>query len=166
MTDLAPEGNMSLVHCSHCGHPECSVLDIANNPEILCSVCGKVLYKTRDNMSTATKPMGGMATACGCGRHQVNLVDKDVVRYHDTWWRLGCLFMKVDRRMPKIIRKFEEMEKEVARCRKLRIKFIKMKNYMRQQPCDNCGLQVGNRFVQSGNSLYCGRCRHLAGDIQ
>src|SRR4051812_3387264 len=105
-------------------------------------------------MSTLTQ------VRCGCGKHVVSLTDDKLVHYDNEWWKLRCLFTKVDKRMPKILKKFETMQKEIDAYRKMRLKFVKMKRYMKQLACDNCGHHAGNRFKQEDDQLWCGTCYH------
>lgn len=101
---------------------------------------------------------GGIATKCGCNRHMINLTDEKVARYKDQWWSLKCLLMKVDKRMPRIVETFNKLEKEAKAYRKMRAKFIKMKNFLKQMPCVVCGYEAGNRFVHTEERIYCGKC--------
>lgn len=99
------------------------------------------------------------ATQCGCGRHLVDIDGDKVVQYHGKWWRTSCLFMKIDRRMPTIVRKFEKLTAEVDKCHRMRLKFIQMKKFLRSIPCSGCGHPAGNRFVVMGTDIFCGSCK-------
>lgn len=94
---------------------------------------------------------------CGCGRHFVNINDPEIIRYNQEWWLRLCL-VHLDKRLPNIVNHYNEMRKEVASVRKLRAKFVLMKNYMKKQNCYYCGYPVGNRFVHHKDELICGSC--------
>lgn len=99
-------------------------------------------------------------TKCGCERHSVDSLDADVVYYKGRFWTLRCLFLKVDRRMPIIIERYNKMRSEVLAARKMKDRFIKMKKYIRKLPCGTCGKPAGNRAEFSGDMLLCGGCMY------
>lgn len=105
----------------------------------------------------------GCAVQCGCGRHLIDIDGEKVVQYQGRWWQLRCLFLKVDRRMPVILKKFSDMEHaltaEIDKARKMRLKFIQMKKFLRSIPCSGCGYPAGNRFVVRGTDVFCGSCK-------
>jgi formylmethanofuran dehydrogenase subunit E len=107
----------------------------------------------------------GIDVLCGCGRHMISPNDDDSIQYRERWWKLKCVFLKVDKRMPRILRRMEKMEKEIERHRKMRLKFIRMKKYIRQVPCNYCGEQVGNRFKQAGDGILCHGCHREHGRL-
>jgi hypothetical protein len=174
------------IKCPHCTHPALySAKYLTTNPQLICTNCRrtimpsdkndkfwlKVVKQAAETASSAASLCGwrgtseerlpkGMITLCGCKSHILTVGDDKVVFYKDKWWKLKCLFVRVDRRMRKIIDKFEEMEKEISLHRKMKIKFSKMKNFIKKLDCSYCGSVVGNRFIQIGNGIYCGKCRH------
>lgn len=99
---------------------------------------------------------------CGCGRHGIDPKDNKVVMYKGAYWLLRCLFFKVDQRMPKVVRKYKDMERQAALARKMRLKFIQMKKLLRTVPCAKCDHNAGNRFAIIGDALYCGTCAREA----
>jgi len=133
----------SKIRCVNCGFPSTSI-------DSECLKCKRPVDKKIEPKS--------VSTLCGCKRHQIVLGSDKLVHYQGNWWELRCLFFKVDKRMPKVIKKYQAMEREVAEARKMRIKFITMKNFMRKLSCDRCGHPAGNRFVQKGDSIQCGGC--------
>lgn len=141
------------VKCVNCGRltPFTSTFPYGS-----CVNCGKHVGKKVEKEPEKK----GMSTKCGCGRHMLDVGGDKIVHYKNQWWELRCLFFKVDKRMPKVVQKYQKMEREVAEARKLRLKFIKMKKHIRKLPCSRCSHPVGNRFVQVGDGLYCGACNH------
>jgi hypothetical protein len=96
------------------------------------------------------------AVECACGRH---LVRKDeAVTYQDKQWRLSCFILKADRRMERIFAYMRSLEKDSEAYRKMRLKFIRMKNYLRSEPCVHCGYPLGNRFVRVDDGFRCKKC--------
>lgn len=131
-----------LVKCS-CGFSVYSQKTIEANKNLFCPGCKKPMSEYK----------------CGCGYHKISSDEKNIVYFKNEWWRLRCLFVKIDKRMPKIISKFEKMERELAKSRKMRLKFIRMKNFIKKTPCSHCGHPAGNRFAQVGDQVLCGQCK-------
>lgn len=141
----------NLIKCSNCYNPTYTLNTFVDYPNLTCPVCRKEIVLER-------KVSKGIDVQCGCGRHLISPTDDDVIVYRERCWKLKCVFLKVDKRLPRILRRMEAMEKEIARHRKMRLKFIRMKKYMRQLPCDYCGEQVGNRFKQVNDGILCNIC--------
>lgn len=132
--------------------------------KLQCAFCG-MPYPHSDSYVRAHKPNCHSCgypyegeVECGCKRHTINMFDDNIALHNGQWWALRCLFYKVDRRMPKILNRIDQLQKKLREYKKMQIKFVKMKTFMRTLDCAKCGFPVGNRFVQLDDGIYCGRC--------
>lgn len=142
--------NSELFSCVNCGYQAFTEEEVKKEGSSL--QCPKCKNKVTE-----------IATKCGCGRHFVTVNGKDVVSYNGAFWQLSCLSIKVDKRMPKLLRLLDKQEKEIKSYRKMKLKFIRMKKFIRELSCSHCGHPVGNRFKEIGDGLFCGLC---ASEIQ
>lgn len=141
--------------------------------KLYCKTCGCLFDQDRAYVLRANAPCAkcgrryngsNSESMCGCGRHMLSTSDSKTVWYDSNWWAVRCLLFKVDKRLPKLLSQLTEQEKIIQSYKKMRLKFIRMKNYMRKLTCSVCGEPVGNRFVQKGDGLLCGTCGHLDGE--
>ncbi len=144
------------VRCVNCGFPS-AIADAIYDAK--CVKCEKYVNSKASPDEKHLNDYGfNKARLCGCLRHNVTVGGDKVVLYQNVYWELRCLFVKVDKRMPKIIRKYQEMEKEVGLSRKMKMKFVEMKTFMRGLRCSRCVHPAGNRFTTSGTKIFCGAC--------
>lgn len=129
---------------------------------IVCQCCGTLFSDDEEYLEK--KPQTKCFTCgtpykhkCGCGRHFLEHKEKFAV-YEKSHWKLSCLFMKKDKRMTRILTLVQKLKKEADNYKKMRLKFIRMKNYIKEQSCPKCGLSLGNRFHLLGEDLVCGNC--------
>jgi transcription elongation factor Elf1 len=136
-----------LFPCVNCGYPAYTQEEVKK--EVASLQCPRCKNKVAEK---------GISTKCGCGRHFVTINGKDVVNYNGEFWQLTCLSIKIDKRMPKLLRLLDEKDRQIKAYRKMRLKFIRMKKFIRKMPCSHCGHNVGNRFKEIGDGLFCGIC--------
>ncbi len=130
---------------------------------ICCPWCGSVSQEEESCLEK--KPWTKCATCdkpykerCGCGRHFLEHKDKYAI-YDREPWKLSCLFLKIDKRVHKFISVIENLKKDAKKYQKMKMKFIKMKKYIKTHACHKCGKALGNRFRQvKENMLICGSC--------
>jgi hypothetical protein len=95
---------------------------------------------------------------CGCGTHDVDTIEEEVVAIGSEYWTPLCAVRASARLIDDLRNKEYRLEKIVKEQSEAMTKLTRLQNKLNKIHCRECGFEVGKRWEISAGEIYCREC--------